>query len=44
MQPLSGLEASQIPAAMMGMEQRKATKLRTDVMLLANPIFFGLKS
>lgn len=39
MQSLSGLEASQMPADMMGMEQRRAMKLRVAVMLLDTPIF-----
>ena len=34
MHSLSGLEASQTPEAIIGMEERKAMKFRTDVMLL----------
>ena len=38
MHSLSGFEASQIPAAIMGMEQRKAMKFRTAVTLLLTPM------
>ncbi|KAF2293364.1 hypothetical protein GH714_001014 [Hevea brasiliensis] len=41
MHSLSGLEASQVPEAIMGIEQRKATKFRTAVMLLATPMVVG---
>lgn len=34
MHSLSGLEASQMPAVMIGMEQRSAMKLRVAIMLL----------
>lgn len=35
---MSGFEANQMPAAMMGIEQRKAMKFRTAVMLLESPM------
>lgn len=35
---MSGLEASQMPEAIIGIEQRKAMKFRKAVMLLATPI------
>ncbi|KAF9680464.1 hypothetical protein SADUNF_Sadunf06G0123800 [Salix dunnii] len=38
MHSLSGLEASQMPEAIIGIEQRKAMKFRKAVMLLATPI------
>ena len=41
MHSLSGLEASQMPAAIMGMEQRRAMKLRTAVILLLTPMHGG---
>nr|GMD55809.1 hypothetical protein Iba_chr11dCG11540 [Ipomoea batatas] len=41
MHSLSALEASQIPAAVMGMEHMKATKLRKAVMLLLNDMVAG---
>jgi len=41
MHSFSGLEASQMPAAIIGIEQRKAMKFRTAVMLLATPILIA---
>ena len=38
MHPLSAFEANHTPEAMMGIEQRKATKFSTAVMLLASPM------
>ena len=38
MHSLSGLDASQVPAAIMGIEQSSAMKLSTAVMLLLTPI------
>ena len=49
MHSLSGFEASHMPAAMMGMEARKAMKFSIAVMLLLTPMVielvtsFGLK-
>lgn len=43
MHSLSGLEASQMPEAIMGIEQRKATKFRSAVMLLATPMAVGFR-
>ena len=40
MHPLSGLEASQIPAPIIGMEQRRAKKFTIAVILLLTPIGF----
>lgn len=43
MHSLSGLDASQMPEAMMGTEESMAMKLRSAVMLLLTPMGIGKK-
>lgn len=44
MHALSGLDASQMPAPIMGSEQRIAKKLRIAMMLLLNPMIGFVES